>query len=99
MATYLIRRTIQMLLVLWLSTIATYALLNFAPGGPLRSTCQSPNKQACPTPDVIAQRRIYYELDLDLVWRYTRWLAGFPNGPIQIGDYTFFADMVVGCQP
>ena len=44
MAGYLIRRGIQMILVVMLSAAATYALLNLAPGGPtagLRQVQQS----------------------------------------------------------
>jgi peptide/nickel transport system permease protein len=35
MSGYLIRRFIQMGLVVLVSAVASYALLNFAPGGPL----------------------------------------------------------------
>ena len=35
MANYLIRRFFQMIVVVFLSTIAIYVLLNIAPGGPL----------------------------------------------------------------
>jgi ABC-type dipeptide/oligopeptide/nickel transport system permease component len=34
MTAYLIRSILQMILVLFISAVATYALLNFAPGGP-----------------------------------------------------------------
>ena len=35
MANYLIRRTVQMIIVVLLATLAIYILLNVAPGGPL----------------------------------------------------------------
>lgn len=35
MANYLIRRIFQMTIVLFFSAVASYALLNLAPGGPL----------------------------------------------------------------
>jgi peptide/nickel transport system permease protein len=99
MAGYLIRRILQMLVVLLLSAIASYALLNFAPGGPLAGLRQvQQDSRFRITEEDIARIRSYFELDLDLTWRFTRWFIGQPRGPITIGNYQFFANYTVGCR-
>ncbi len=99
MVGYLIRRFLQMLLVIFLSAVATYALMSFAPGGPmagLRQTVGSSRFQI--TAEDIARIRAQYELDLKLPVRFTRWLIGLPNGPLVIGGKEFFGNVVVGCR-
>lgn len=95
MVNYLIRRLFQMMIVLFLSAMASYALLNFAPGGPLSFLG---SVQARLNAEDIARIRAYYELDLDWPYRFTRWLAGWPTGPVVIGGQTFLAEHVVGCR-
>lgn len=95
MINYLIRRLFQMLIVLFLSAGASYALLNFAPGGPLSFLG---SVQARLNAEDIARIRAYYELDLYVPYRFSRWLIGFPSGPVKIGGKTFFADSIVGCR-
>jgi peptide/nickel transport system permease protein len=95
MVNYLIRRFFQMLLVLFFSAAASYALLNLAPGGPLSflgSVQQRLNAED------IARIRAYFELDLNVAVRFSRWLVGQPRGPITIGGKEFLADLVVGCR-
>jgi peptide/nickel transport system permease protein len=98
MTTYLLRRLIQMLIVVLLSAAASYAILNFAPGGPLagKRDCIQGQK-GCPTPDQLQRIRTYFELDLDVPVRFSRWLIGQPRGPIEIGGQSYFADAIVGC--
>lgn len=63
MTVFYIRRLFQMALVLLISAIATYTLLNFAPGGPLaglRQIQQTGRFQI--TEDDIARIRAYFEL-------------------------------------
>lgn len=99
MAGYLIRRLLQMILVVFVSATVTYALLNFAPGGPLsglRQRAQSSSFRL--TEEDFARIRAYYELDLYLPIRFTRWLIGQPRGRIFIGDTELFADRAVGCR-
>jgi peptide/nickel transport system permease protein len=99
MAGYLIRRILQMLLVLLLSAIASYALLNFAPGGPLTGLRQQQQSSRFRiTEEDIARIRAYFELDLDLTWRFTRWFIGQPRGPLTVGPYQFFANYTIGCR-
>ena len=98
MTAYFLRRFAQMILVVLLSATASYALLNLAPGGPLtglRNCVQG--QRGCPTPDVLERIRTYFELDLDLPVRFTRWLVGHPRGVIHIGGQNYLSDLIVGC--
>jgi peptide/nickel transport system permease protein len=95
MTNYLIRRIFQMTIVLFFSAVASYALLNLAPGGPLSFLG---SVQVRLNSEDIARIRAYFELDLYLPYRFTRWLAGVPNGPLTIGNNTYFANSIVGCR-
>ncbi len=94
MTAYLIRRLIQMILVIFVVSLFMFFLFNIAPGGPLTGLQQ---QQRRITPEERALIRARYELDLDWQWRYTRWLLGWPNGPITIAGNEYLADFVVGC--
>ncbi len=99
MTAFFIRRIFQMMLVILISAVASYALLNLAPGGPLqglRQVQQGGRFQI--TEDDIARIRAYFELDLFLPYRFTRWLIGVPRGPLVIGGQEYFADLKVGCR-
>jgi peptide/nickel transport system permease protein len=99
MTAFYIRRLFQMILVVFISAIATYALLNLAPGGPLaglRQIQQGGRFQI--TEDDFARIRATYELDLYLPIRFTRWFAGWPTGPLMIGSNEYFSDVAVGCR-
>ena len=99
MTAYFIRRILQMILVVLISAVASYALLNLAPGGPLqglRQVQQGGRFQI--TEGDIARIRAYFELDLFLPYRFTRWLIGEPRGPLVIGGQEYFADLKVGCR-
>lgn len=99
MTTYLIRRFFQMILVLFISAVATYALLNFAPGGPLQGLRQrTQDSRFRITEEDVARIRAYFELDLDLWVRFSRWLVGAPRGPLVIGGKEYFGDLKVGCR-
>lgn len=98
MTGYLIRRLIQMVAVVFISAAATYALLNFAPGGPmsgLRQIQQSATFRI--TEEDIERIRAYFELDLYLPVRFSRWLIGQPRGRLIIGDYEYFSNVPIGC--
>jgi len=99
MTAYLIRRVFQAILVVFISAVASYILLSFAPGGPmagLRQIQQSSRFRI--TEEDIARIRAYFELDLTLPVRFSRWLIGEPRGPLVIGGKEYFGDMVVGCR-
>jgi peptide/nickel transport system permease protein len=98
MANYLIRRSFQMIVVLFLSALACYWLLSIAPGGPWEEILQ---QQSSATRQIdagdIARIRARFELDIYFPFRFTRWLIGWPSGPIRIGDQVFLNDLIVGC--
>ena len=98
MTQYYLRRIGQMLLVVLLSAVASYALLNLAPGGPLTGSenCMQ-GQRGCPTPDALERIRAYFELDLDLPVRFSRWLTGHPRGPVAFSGQSYFGDWIVGC--
>ncbi len=99
MTAFFIRRIFQMFIVILVSAVASYALLNLAPGGPLaglRQIQQGGRFQI--TEDDIARIRAYFELDLYLPYRFMRWLVGEPRGPLVIGGKAYFSDLVVGCR-
>lgn len=99
MTGFLIRRFLQMIVVVFFSAVASYALLNLAPGGPtsgLRQMSQSSRFQI--TEEDIARIRAYYELDLYLPLRFSRWLIGWPRGPLKIGNIELFANTPIGCR-
>jgi len=99
MAGYLVRRVLQMVFIVFLSATVCYALLNLAPGGPLtglRQIQQSGRFQI--TQEDIERIRAYYELDLYLPIRFSRWMVGFPSGPIIIGQNEYFPNSPVGCR-
>lgn len=99
MTAYFIRRIFQMILVVLISAVASYALLNFAPGGPLQGLRQiQQGGRFQITEDDIARIRAYFELDLFLPYRFTRWSIGEPRGPLVIGGQEYFADLKVGCR-
>lgn len=98
MAAFLVRRIVQMFIVLILASIVSYALLYLAPGGPLLAFQQMQRGGArAITDDDLARIKARFELDLHAPVRFTRWLIGWPRGPITIGGQTLFADTQVGC--
>ena len=99
MTAYFIRRIVQMIMVVFVSAIASYALLNLAPGGPLAGLRQiQQNARFQITEEDIARIRATFELDLYLHFRFTRWLIGWPTGPVVLGGREYFSDTVVGCR-
>jgi peptide/nickel transport system permease protein len=88
-----------MIVVVFFSAAASYALLNFAPGGPmagLRQTAQ--NSRFRITEEDVARIRAYFELDLALPVRFSRWLVGQPRGRIIIGNNEYFPNLIIGCR-
>lgn len=76
MTNYLIRRLFQMMLVVLLSTIAIYVMLNVAPGGPLSGLRLSADRRNRVSDADIARLEAYLGLDKPLVLRYLVWLIG-----------------------
>ncbi len=94
MTGYLVRRIIQMIFVVFAVAVFTYFLFSIAPGGPLTGLRQSAQRL---TPQDIARIRAQYELDLYWPVRFSRWLVGFPQGPIVVNGQELFANVPVGC--
>ncbi|GIV96136.1 MAG: peptide ABC transporter permease [Herpetosiphonaceae bacterium] len=82
MTAYLIRRILQMTIVVFLSTVVIFLILNTVPGGPLdglRFRGTSSRDQV--SQEDIARLERQYDLDLPIWQRYTRWLIGYPKVP------------------
>ena len=76
MTNYLIRRFIQMVLVVLFATMAIYAILNLAPGGPMAGLNQIGDRKARYSEADRARLAAYLGLDKPLVLRYLVWLLG-----------------------
>ena len=94
MTNYLIRRILQMIVVIFLAALFVYFLFNISPGGPLAGLQQQQRRL---TREDLARLRAQYELDLYWPVRFSRWLVGFPSGPIAVGGRELFAEVPVGC--
>ena len=94
MTNYLIRRVLQMALVVFLAALATYFLFNIAPGGPLTGLQQQQHRL---TREDVARIRAQYELDLYWPVRFSRWLIGHPRGVILLFGKEWFPQVPVGC--
>lgn len=76
MTNYLIRRFFQMIIVVLLSTVAIYVLLNIAPGGPLSGLRNIGDRRSRPSAADIARLESYLGLDKPILLRYLTWLIG-----------------------
>jgi peptide/nickel transport system permease protein len=83
-----------MLIVTFLVALSTYWLFNISPGGPLTGLRQ---QQTRLTAEDYARIRAQYELDLYWPVRFSRWLTGYPNGPIVFNGLEWFVNVPVGC--
>jgi peptide/nickel transport system permease protein len=97
MTTFLIRRLFQMLFVTFIASLISYGMLYLQPGGPVdqfQAERQNSGRNRVSEAD-IQRVKERFELDLYLPFRFTRWLVGWPTGPIfgSVG-----ADWSVGCR-
>ncbi|WP_129673182.1 ABC transporter permease [Candidatus Chloroploca sp. Khr17] len=97
MAAFLIRRLLQMFVVTIVAALLSYGLLYLVPGGPvdaLLAERQNSGQNRINQTDIqrVQQR---FDLDVYLPFRFTRWLIGWPSGPLfgSVG-----ADWQIGCQ-
>ncbi len=74
MTTYLIRRSLQGVLVLIFTSALIYGLLNLTPGGPIGDVLQRPYRTAAERDAAIRAATLRYGLDKDIVTRYIFWL-------------------------
>jgi peptide/nickel transport system permease protein len=76
MTNYLIRRFFQMIIVVLLSTMAIYMILNIAPGGPLAGMRSIGDRRNRPSEADMARLEAYLGIDKPLFMRYLTWLIG-----------------------
>jgi ABC-type dipeptide/oligopeptide/nickel transport system permease component len=76
MTGYLVRRFFQMIIVVLLSTVAIYLLLNLAPGGPLSGLNLGADRKSRFSEADKARIESYLGLDKPLALRYLAWLIG-----------------------
>ena len=77
MTGYLVRRVVQMLLVVLVATIVIYVLLNVAPGGPLSGLqSASADRRQRVTEADINRLTAYLGLDKPMMLRYVVWMVG-----------------------
>jgi len=76
MTNYLIRRFIQMAFVVLFATMAIYAILNLAPGGPMSGLNQIGDRRRQYSEADRQRLAAYLGLDKPLVLRYLVWLLG-----------------------
>ncbi len=72
MTAYIVRRSLQSLLLLWLSTIIAFSIYFLAPGGPLQFMEQDPSRNLA---DIDRLERTY-GLDRPVYAQYATWLLG-----------------------
>ncbi len=76
MSGYLLRRFLQMILVVLLATMAIYTILNLAPGGPLSGLNQIGDRRARFSEADRERLKAYLGLDKPFALRYAVWLLG-----------------------
>jgi peptide/nickel transport system permease protein len=76
MSGYLLRRFLQMILVVLLATMAIYSILNLAPGGPMSGLNQIGDRKARFSEADRKRLEAYLGLDKPFVLRYVVWLLG-----------------------
>jgi peptide/nickel transport system permease protein len=98
MASYLIRRLIQMAVVILITSFVAYILFYIAPGGPLQQLAELRARSSMRL-DTGATERVMkrYELDLYHMPRYLRWLIGEPRGRIYLFGQEVLGAVEIGC--
>jgi peptide/nickel transport system permease protein len=83
MSAYLVRRLLQALGVIFVTSIVLFGLLYIAPGGPLSEVLaaktQTTTRTAPIKPEDIERLKKQYDLDLPMWQAYTRWAFGWPT--------------------
>jgi peptide/nickel transport system permease protein len=96
MMQYAVRRLLLLLPLLWGLSLAIFLYLHLIPGDPIRARL---GEQA--TPELVAQLRHQYGLDLPLPVQYVDWLGGLVHGDlgVTIGTNQPIADVLVNRIP
>jgi peptide/nickel transport system permease protein len=72
MTRYIVRRTIQSFMLLWISTLIAFSIYQLAPGGPLQFLDQDPNRNVA---DIDRLERAY-GIDRSIPVQYIAWAFG-----------------------
>ncbi len=95
MTTYLIRRSLQGVLVLIFTSALIYGLLNLTPGGPIGDVLSKPYRTTAERDAAIRAATARYGLDKDVFTRYIFWLYNWDptdsNNPAYLSN-TLVAD-------
>src|SRR5437016_12906687 len=79
MRTYVVRRVLHGLLVLWLVSIVIFSLVRILPGD---AVIMQLDQAAAPTPEVLARARQELGLDRSFLDQYRTWIAGAARGDL-----------------
>jgi peptide/nickel transport system permease protein len=79
MRSYIARRIVQGLLVLWLVSFAVFSLVRILPGD---AVIMQLDAAAAPTPEVLARARQELGLDRPFLEQYRTWMAGVVHGDL-----------------
>jgi peptide/nickel transport system permease protein len=82
MATYIVRRVIQGVIVLFLSTFMSYSIILLMPGGPAQQLAEAKQRGAKVAPDYIKKLEKQYGLDQPWPLSYFLWLFD-PNDTVE----------------
>lgn len=87
MTTYVVRRLLQALIVLFIVTVMVFLVMRLLPGDPLLIyVAESSNLQALP-PEMIEQMRHEFGLDKPLPVQYINWVGGIFRGDFGISVF------------
>jgi peptide/nickel transport system permease protein len=73
MTTYILRRTLQAIPILFLLSVFLFGVVRLMPGGPLAQAERNPNV----TPEQLAALRVRLGLDQPLPFQYAKWIRAF----------------------
>src|SRR5882762_4337800 len=79
MRTYIARRLLHGLLVLWLVSLAVFSLVRILPGD---AVLMQLDQAASPTPETLARARQELGLDRPFLEQYRTWMAGAVRGDL-----------------
>ena len=85
MASFLLKRLVQGIVIVWLTTTITFFLIHAAPGEPFSQLLEDPRS----TPESVAANRARYGLDRPVVEQYLRFLTAAASG--NLGDSFTYA--------
>ncbi len=82
MGTYILRRIMQMIIILIIVTILVFTLVRLLPGDPIRMFLTSQESGQAVTPEQIELLRNQYGLNRPIVVQYLSWIKGIVTGDL-----------------